>query len=348
MCLFVPAHVYNNLLEKGTLEQQSLAQVALAELKGFCYNPQEILQKYLNQLCEMEVEEEVVNREIYDAQNKTSLPGILVRKEGEKSNKDVAVDEAYDGAGTTYEFFQKFFGRNSLDNKGMKLISTVHYGRNFGNAFWNGKTMTYGDGDGVIFNRFTAIIDVIAHEMSHGVTQFTAGLVYRDQPGALNEHFSDVFGAMVKQYKLNQTADQADWLIGEGLFTKQVNGRALRDMRNPGTAYDDKRVGKDPQPNHMDRYVKTEQDNGGVHINSSIPNKAFYHTAVNIGGFSYERAGKIWYKALITKMQPRSQFQDMVNATVEVAVNLYGKNSTEHKAVVDGWGQVGLAATNKL
>ncbi|MGH7411733.1 MAG: M4 family metallopeptidase, partial [Candidatus Methylomirabilis sp.] len=215
-------------------------------------------------------------RTIYDARNGSALPGRLVRGEGDPKGTDRAVNEAYDGSGATYDLYFRVFGRNSIDERGMRLDSTVHYGRNYDNAFWNGRQMVYGDGDGELFNRFTIAIDVIGHEMTHGVTQYEAGLEYQDQSGALNESFSDVFGSLVKQHKRRQTAKDADWLIGKGLFAPGVKGKGLRSMKEPGTAYDDDILGKDPQPGHMRDYIRTREDNGGVHINSGIPNKAFY------------------------------------------------------------------------
>src|SRR5690606_15305154 len=125
------------------------------------------------------------------------------------------------------------------------------------------------------FDGFTGSLSVIGHELTHGLIEYTAGLVYRDQSGALNESIADVFGALVEQHAAGQTADEASWLIGEGLFTDQVEGNALRSMAAPGTAYDDDVLGKDPQPGHMDDFVETNRDNGGVHLNSGIPNKAF-------------------------------------------------------------------------
>ena len=214
-------------------------------------------------------------RTIYDARKLKLLPGKLVRGEGDPKSADVAVNEAYDGAGATYDLYFEEYGRNSIDGRGMRLDSSVHYSRNYDNAFWDGRQMVYGDGDNIIFQRFTKSIDVIGHELTHGVTQYEAELEYQDQPGALNEHFSDVFGSLVKQRTLGQTAAQADWLIGEGLLAKDVHGVALRSMKEPGTAYDDPRLGKDPQPAHMRDYLDTDEDSGGVHVNSGIPNKAF-------------------------------------------------------------------------
>ncbi|MCK5469166.1 MAG: M4 family metallopeptidase, partial [Cyclobacteriaceae bacterium] len=229
--------------------------------------------------------------------------------------------------------------RNSIDNNGMQLISIVHYLQGYDNAFWNGERMVYGDGDedlpesDRLFNRFTVAIDIIGHELTHGVTQFEANLVYRNQPGALNESFSDVFGSLVKQRVNNQTATEADWLIGEGLFTSNVNGNAIRSMKNPGSAYDDPVIGKDPQPGHMNDYVDTTSDNGGVHINSGIPNKAFYEVAMVLGGFAWEKAGKIWYVTLRDKLNQTSNFQEAADLTVETAGELYGDGSAEQFAV---------------
>ena len=137
---------------------------------------------------------------------------------------------------------------------------------------WNGSQMLYGDGDNSIFIDFTKGNDVIGHELTHGVTQYEANLTYSQQLGALNESVSDVFGSLLEQYHLQQTAGDADWLIGQGLLTANVKGIALRSMKAPGTAYDDPVLGKDPQPAHMKDYVNTVSDNGGVHINSGIPN----------------------------------------------------------------------------
>jgi Zn-dependent metalloprotease len=208
--------------------------------------------------------------------------------------------------------------------------------------------MVYGDGvedlpeEYRLFNRFTISIDIIGHELTHGVTQYEANLVYRNQPGALNESFSDVFGALVKQRINNQTAAEADWIIGGGLFTSNINGVGLRSMKNPGTAYNDPVIGADPQPGHMEDYVNTVSDNGGVHINSGIPKKAFYLVATEIGGYAWEKAGKIWYITLKDKLSATSDFQEAANETYQVAEDLFGKDSAEHVAVKNGWAGVGI------
>jgi Zn-dependent metalloprotease len=283
-----------------------------------------------------------LNRTIYDAEEAETLPGTLVRSEGGRSKGGRTVSEAYDYSGSTYDFYKEIFERNSIDTKGMKLDSTVHYGENYNNAFWNGTQMVYGDGDGEIFQRFTKSIDVIGHELTHGVTQYEAALEYEGQAGALNESLSDVFGSLIKQHSVNQKSDKADWLIGAGLFTRKVNGSALRSMKEPGTAYNDPTIGKDPQPGHMKDFVNTTSDNGGVHINSGIPNRAFYLVANELGGYAWEKAGKIWYIALTERLRERSTFQNAANITFEVAGTLYGKSSVEQNAVKKAWDQVGI------
>jgi len=289
-------------------------------------------------------------RIIYNADNGSTLPGRQVRAEGDPPTGDAAVDEAYAGAGVTYDLFQEIYSRNSIDGNGMRLDSTVHYQQGYDNAFWNGQQMVYGDGDENLpeaerlFNRFTIAIDIIGHELTHGVTQFEAKLVYRDQPGALNESMSDVFGSLVKQRALNQTADQADWIIGQGLFTARVNGVGIRSMKAPGTAYNDPVLGKDPQPGHMRDYKNVSYDNGGVHINSGIPNHAFYVTARELGGSAWEKAGKIWYVALRDKLGAQSKFQEAADLTFKTAGELFGAGSLEQKAVRTGWSVVGLTA----
>src|SRR5262249_15250854 len=154
------------------------------------------------------------------------------------------------------------FGRNSIDNRGLRLNASVHYGADYDNAFWDGSQMVFGDGDNRIFVGFTKALDVIGHELTHGVTQYEANLEYQDQPGALNESMSDVFGSLMKQYALNQTAADADWLIGSGLLAPGIQGVALRSMKEPGTAYDDPLLGKDSQPGHMSDFDHTTDDFG--------------------------------------------------------------------------------------
>ena len=344
---FVPPHILKNIVANGTPSQRTLA-IDTLKLSAQMRGQRQALADFSAATFRVAVGGK--DRVIYDAKNGSSLPGTVVRKEGDGPAADVAVNEAYDGSGATYDLYNNVYQRNSIDGNGMRLDSTVHYRKGYDNAFWDGEQMVYGDGDEDLpederlFNRFTIAIDVIGHELTHGVTQFEAKLQYFQQPGALNESMSDVFGSLVKQYQLQQLASEADWIIGSGLLTENVNGVGIRSMKAPGTAYDDPVLGKDPQPAHMRDYVSTISDNGGVHINSGIPNRAFYITAVELGGFAWERAGQIWYVTLKDKLTATSKFQDCASQTYQVAAQLFGAGSVEQQAVKKGWAEVGLNA----
>lgn len=287
-------------------------------------------------------------RSIHDAENARVLPGRLIRAEGQPSSGDVSVDEAYEGLGTTFEFFRDVYGRNSLDDGGLPLDATVHYDRDYDNAFWDGERMVFGDGDGEVFGRFTASLSVIAHELAHGFTQYASGLEYSGQSGALNESLSDVFGVLVEQFALGQNADEASWLVGQGLFLPAVEGRALRSMIAPGTAYDDDVLGRDPQPADMDGYVETRSDNGGVHINSGIPNRAFASAAIELGGHAWDRAGQVWFDvATDSSLSPTIDFDGFAAATVAAAAARFGIESDVRRAVSFGWSTVGVAVDDQ-
>ena len=338
LCCFIPPQIFQRIAITGNAEQQRIAfqnLLAAAEIRG----ERKVMVSVAPRIVVAPGEK---RRTVYDAQNGMTLPGKLVRSEGNKASNDKSVNEAYDGTGKVYDFFLNVFERNSIDNKGMRLESTVHYRNKFANAFWNGQQMVFGDGDGEIFNRFTRQIDIIGHELTHGITEFESGLHYSGQSGALNESLSDVFGSLVKQYVRKETADKADWLIGGGLFTKKVHGVAIRSMKAPGTAFDDDLIGKDEQPAHMDDYVETSDDNGGVHINSGIPNKAFYNLAVDLGGNSWEAAGRIWYETLLQKLGTSATFERFAGMTIEAAGKLFGMRSKEQKATQSAWSDVGV------
>jgi Zn-dependent metalloprotease len=337
-CGIVPPFILEAIARNGTPAQRRAALAALSQ-SGRLRGRREAFSVFAMPLPAGEK-----RRIVYDAGHATKLPGRLVRGEGDAPTGDAAADEAYDGAGETYDFYLEEYGRNSVDDRGVALVSTVHYGEKYDNAFWDGTQMVYGDGDGELFERFTRSIDVIAHELTHGVTEKEARLEYHDQAGALNESMSDVFGSLVKQRLLGQTAEEADWIIGEGLFTPAVRGVGLRSLRSPGTAYADPVLGNDPQPSHMSSYDPTADDNGGVHINSGIPNHAFYLAAVAIKGRSWEKAGRIWYVALSERLRATSQFADAARATVTVAGELFGAGGAEAQAVSEAWRAVGVLA----
>ncbi len=343
----VPPYMLREIVENGTQEQrqQALRNIVSAEAVRV---QREVIAKEGPPEPLMEAAAAGLNRIIYSADNGSTLPGRQVRGEGGAPTGDPASDEAYDGAGATYALFSEVYNRDSIDGNGLRLDSTVHFRTGYDNAFWNGRQMVYGDGDEDlpvnqrIFNRFTIAVDIIGHELAHGVTQHTANLIYQGQSGALNESMSDVFGSLVKQRLLGQSPTEADWIIGEGLFTANVNGVGIRSMKEPGTAYNDPVVGKDPQPGHMRDYVNTQSDNGGVHINSGIPNRAFYVTAVNLGGYAWEKAGQIWYVTLKSKLSESANFATAAAKTYEAARDLYGQGSLEQQAVRAGWAEVGI------
>jgi Zn-dependent metalloprotease len=331
----LPPHILESIVERGSPEQRRRALRAIAATERF-RGQRELVPCLATSVCPGEK-----RRTVYDARNGTTLPGKLVRSEGGKAVKDVSVNEAYDGAGTTYDFYEEVFSRNSIDGKGMAIDSSVHYDRSYDNAFWNGRQMVYGDGDGDLFNRFTIAVDVIGHELTHGVTGCEANFDYEGEPGALNESFSDVFGSMVKQWNGKETSNKADWIIGEGLFTKKVKGVGIRSMKDPGTAYDDPVLGKDPQPASMKDFYTGYDDNGGVHINSGIPNRAFCLAAIAMGGHSWEKAGKIWYVALTERLTRTADFAACAKTTTALAAELFKKD--EKKAVASAWKTVGVA-----
>ncbi|MEZ4518626.1 MAG: M4 family metallopeptidase [Chloroflexota bacterium] len=348
---FLPPHLLQNIVENGTQEQRQHALRNIVSSEAMRLQREIVVEEGVPPSA-LEATGPGLERVVYSADNGGALPGRQVRVEGGPPTGDPAADEAYDGAGSTYELFKDIYSYDSIDGHGVRLDSTVHYRTGYDNAFWNGRQMVYGDGDedlpeaDRLFNRFTVCVDIIGHELTHGVTQFTANLVYQNQPGALNESMSDVFGSLVKQYQTRQTVNEADWIIGEGLFTSNVNGVGIRSMKEPGTAYNDPVLGHDPQPGHMSDYVQTNADSGGVHINSGIPNRAFYVIAQNIGGYAWEKAGRIWFAALQTRFGENTQFTDAAVLTYQVAGELYGQGSLEQQAVLAGWAEVGISVQN--
>jgi Zn-dependent metalloprotease len=283
------------------------------------------------------------DREISDAMRTERLPGTVARREDEPAVADTTVNDAYDGLGATFDFFWDAFARNSLNGGGGPLLATVHYGQDYDNAFWNGERMVFGDGDGEVFIGFAQSLTVIAHELSHGVIDASGGLRYQGQSGALNESIADVFAVLTEQHTRGQQAADATWLVGADIFTEAVQGSALRSLIAPGTAYDDDVLGRDPQPAHMRDFVVTTGDNGGVHINSGIPNRAFAATALALGGFAWERAGLILYRTLTAGTLPvTADFSTFADATLVAAAAEYGEESEEVAAVRAGWADVGV------
>jgi Zn-dependent metalloprotease len=269
------------------------------------------------------------NRTIYDQDHRQNQTlGRVVRAEGQPATGDEAETEAYEGLGKTYDYFWSTFQRDSIDGQGRTLHGCVHFGTDYPNAFWDGHAMFFGDGDGQMLTRTTAGVDVIGHELTHGVTQYEANLVYSGQSGALNESVSDVFGIQIKQRALGQDVTTSDWLIGADIVGPALQP-ALRSMKDPGEANP-----HDDQPADMDDYV----DGGDVHTNSGIPNKAFYVLATTLGGNAWDAAGPIWYGTLRdARLHPTATFQEFARLTLVGAQATYGETSTESDAVRASW-----------
>jgi|SRR5271166_2880182 len=341
----LPPHVLREMARRGSAAQRNAALKTLA-LDG-THRTQRIMHQLLAAAprpAAMTGAVPKVRRTIFNCGNEETTSGQLARAEGQPAVTDVTVNEAYDGLGKTFEFYLEVYQRDSIDDHGLPLNAYVHYGQDYDNAFWDGREMIFGDGDKTSFNRFTIALDVIGHELTHGVTGSEVNLRYLGQSGALNESVSDVFGSLIKQYALKQTANEADWLIGAGLLT--FPNQALRSMKAPGTAYDNDVMGKDPQPADMRHYINTQEDNGGVHLNSGIPNRAFYLAAIAIGGNAWEKTGQIWYDTIRDRsLKPTANFASFARLTIANAGHRYGSGSGELKAVADAWRQVGVKAS---
>jgi len=286
------------------------------------------------------------HRTIYVALSGLESSRAVARREGSDESGDRVVDEVYKWFGICYDFFWNIFERNSIDGKGMKLFATVYHGAEYNNLYWVGNQLVIGDNEGDeahIFNRFASILDIFASGFVEKMVFIESRLKYSGQSASIIVSFRDVFASLIKQYWLWQKAYQADWLIGAGIFSVKINGIALRSLKQPGTGYDDIAIGKDPQPDHMKGFVKTTSDDGGAHINCGIPSHVFYLTAIELGGYSWEKAGRIWYHALLDKrLKPNANFKEFAEIVLSNAKRLYGYNSAEAEAVKDSWKTVGI------
>lgn len=239
-----------------------------------------------------------------------------------EDQKQAAAVDAHYYTGKVYDYYRNIHGRNSFDGQGATIRSTVNAGYNESNAYWNGSQMIYGDGEGFRYHPFSTALDVVAHELTHAVTQYSAGLEYWGQSGALNESFSDVFGYFI---------DPDDWDCGEDLFTSQFSGQALRSLSSPE---------KYGQPSHMNNYQYTYDDNGGVHYNSGIPNKAAY---ITINAIGKEKAEQIYYRALTVYLTPTSDFRQARAALLQSALDFDCYYNWEtYNAIANAWDQVGV------
>ena len=344
MHCIMPPHMLEAIKLRGTLTQRRMVEALETEARDYRQSRETATPQSASMAAPVlrTISKIKADRVVYDGQNKSSLPGKIVRTEGQSPTSDPTVNEVYDGAGAVYDLYLRQYRRNSLDGKGLQLVQTVHHKEGYNNAFWNGSQMVYGDGDGILFQKLTELT-VIGHEFSHGVVQFSGGLKYRDQSGALNESFADIFGCLTEQYRMKQEVNKASWLVGRGIFGPNINGEALRSMKAPGLAYEDSLLGKDPQPFHMDYYMITSEDLGGVHINSGIPNHAFFLLAQYLGGNAWEKAGQIWYDTMQAINNPLATFQDWAEKTVEMANARYTRGSIEAIMTRRAWKLVGIS-----
>jgi Zn-dependent metalloprotease len=276
-------------------------------------------------------------RLVYDSQNQAKKKFKLVRKDGDAPLADIDVNAAFDNGSIVKKFFLEELSWDSVDNEALDLIFNVHYLVRYNNAFWDGEQMTFGDGDGINFSGFARSLDVTGHELTHGVVQYTSGLVYKGQSGALNEHFADVFGSAVKQWHLKQDAKTADWLIGDTCMIGSFKGKAIRSMKDPA----DTKIVMMAQPDTMDKIYKGTSDNGGVHINSGILNKAFYLVSMDIGTIP---AAKLWFEALKT-LRPTAKFTNFYKALTTMTPKLIADKkipSTTLASLAKGFKTVGI------
>jgi Zn-dependent metalloprotease len=334
-CSILPPHLMKHLAEAGSSRVRGSAweTARLSErLRGARHAVADFLRA---------VPRGSLHRTIYDAKHTERLPGSLVRAEGQKPVRDRHVNQAHDGLGESYTFFDEVFHRSSIDDRGLGLDASVHFGRKYMNAFWDGHQMVFGDGDGEVFGDFTAHVDIIAHELTHGIIAHEASFEYEGEPGALCESFADVFGSLVLQYREKQTVKKAHWRIGEGLLARHPR-QALRSLAAPGTAYDNELMGKDPQPAHYRDFRPGDypDDDGGVHVFCSIPSHAFYLAAMKLGGYAWERAGQAWYLALTDLLSRRARFTDAALATTAATDRLFGAGAA--RIVRDAWEAVGV------
>jgi Zn-dependent metalloprotease len=289
-----------------------------------------------------------LHRRIYDADGQTFLPGTLLRDDGHGPVRDKAANQAYDNLGLALEFYESVLGRDSVDGKGMRIDASIHYSMDFGNAMWTGRQMIVGDGDGKDVVGVAQSLGIIAHELSHGVTQHLVkgalGVVLeagkppalKGEAGALNESFSDVFASMIKQWHQGIDAGDADWLVGEDILAPHA-GKAVRSLKDPGKrqcTWDE-----DDQIKHYDQWKHDTE----AHDGSGIANHAFYLAATRLEGKSWERLGSLWLESY-GKLKPQATFRDLANATLDVAAARHAAGAAAHGALQDAWKQVGVLA----
>lgn len=346
-CAFVPPHIIDRLARAGALTSVEPSAAAVTAVVGRQLRRARERGPGADALPELGglagAVESTAERRVYDAGNGFTFERLLVRAEGDPPAAAENVNLAYDHAGAARDYWADVHDRDSVDGAGMDLLVNVNFGVDFLNAFWDGTRIVLGNGDGEVFVDFARSPDVMGHELTHGVVEFTADLEYVSQSGALNESFADVFGSLIEQRLRGQDFATGSWLIGEEIMAPALQGQALRSLAAPGTAYDDPVLGTDPQPAHMDDYYDGPDDNEGVHINSGIPNHAFYLAAAELDTAA---AGAIWYAGL-RQLWPTAGFSDAA-AVLAAQAGLLAEQGTvpaaAEQVVADAFSAVGVEA----
>lgn len=315
MCFIIPDSLLGQIGDKKSLKISQKLRGARNSILNLIFKP-----KAVNTAGK--------DRKTYDCNHKETLPGKLVLTEEPTPNpmfnmNSILTDEevliAHKWTGVVYDFYSQVLGRNSLDDKGMTLVSSVKYGQDYNNAFWNSKQMVYGSGDGKFFKPLVRDLSVAGHEMTHGVVERTCGLVYMGQSGALNEALADCFGIAIEHWFKGQSDPrQAGWILGDDMIGSEFPGKGIRSFVPNEKAYTG-----DIQPSHMKDYKRMLGDNGGVHINSKIPNVVFFRLCLLMSEPSYGTPIKLLYKTML-KLGKYSNFKDYAKKLRETAKQEYG------------------------
>jgi Zn-dependent metalloprotease len=339
-CFIVPHEVLTRFAQDRELSAElrkglfATAQISheLRELRGQAAKLTSVAVAHADALIELAPSPTVT---VYDCKHTQTLPGAPVPHQGNSS--DPTAKRAFNETTHVAKFYKDVFNRNSIDNHGMTMMSSIHFGSKFNNAMWNGSQMIYGDGDGSIFIDFTSGNDVIGHELTHGVTQHSLQLNYSDEAGGLNESMSDCFGSMFRQWEAKQDVKGADWLIGHDIIGPTAKARGftcLRDMADPAAKHC-----LAPQPTQYSQITPGMDP----HYSSGPPNLAFYTACKALGGKSWEKIGQVWYHSLTAfGPTPDMGMKPFADRTRQVAHTLYSATPTVAAAVDQGWKHVGL------
>jgi Zn-dependent metalloprotease len=329
-CYFLPPVIIRKQIEEAKTPELRRKAMRNLEVSSALRRERRIKNTMYGMFMSVGAEKQRSIHDMMHSWNYDKLPGKLIRSEGHPDiSGDNDANNAYENSGHTFDFYKEVFQRISIDNNGMPLHSSVRMGEDWDNAQWTGQYMIYGEGGGGFLKKgkLTNLV-VCAHELTHGVTENESNLAYEDEMGGLNEGLSDIFGVMCDQWVKKQKVDEASWLVGEGIVE---NGDALRSMKEPGTGFPG-----DPQINNY----KDFDPSMDPHVCSGVPNKAFYLTCMEIGGYSWEKAGKIWYIALKDTVKEDTKFLDLANSTFTIAGQMFGDDV--QKAVRKGWEGVGV------